>query len=540
MLPAVMMVIGALGAVPGADRPEVVGPSAARPAAVAPLQLAQATGSDAVERPARMPGTEALEVVPGYGTATDRLAAEITKQFAKQKVLLVWVLDQSESMEDDREEIITRIENIYEEVGKATPAQADGLLTGVVSYGAGTFNHTPKPTAKPQEIMGAIKAVPNDASGQEMQCDAIALAIEKFGPTAEAANRKLMLVLVTDESGDFNTNIAQLEATIAKAKEAKCSVHVLGREAIFGYPYAHTSWVHKETRTTHWLRIDRGPETAQPETLQINGFHRRNDAMPSGFGPYEQSRMAKETGGIFFLLPSPEVRLVGRDARQYDVEALRPYAPDLSSRAAYMAERDKSPLRKAVFKVISDLNPFQQGSKMSRCEVSTGAFPIDRAQFAASASVQMKKAEDLIRALQEAQVELEAVAGERERETSPRWRANYDLIYAQVVSYQVRLQEYGWYLAEFTRNPKVVKNILGPARPTNGWYVGVIPRLLKPEATQEQRDKADLLFRGIQKDYPSTPWAARAKDEINRGYGIELREGHDDARGRAGIMVPKL
>ena len=45
-------------------------------------------------------------------------------------------------------------------------------------------------------------------------------------------------------------------------------------------------------------------------------------------------------------------------------------------------------------------------------------------------------------------------ADHRAREKSPRWRANYDLIYAQCISYQARLQDYGWYIAEFIQNPK--------------------------------------------------------------------------------------
>ena len=45
---------------------------------------------------------------------------------------------------------------------------------------------------------------------------------------------------------------------------------------------------------------------------------------PSGFGPYEQTRMARETDGIFFMLPSPEVNLVGRDNRKYELAASDP------------------------------------------------------------------------------------------------------------------------------------------------------------------------------------------------------------------------
>jgi hypothetical protein len=111
------------------------------------------------------------------------------------------------------------------------------------------------------------------------------------------------------------------------------------------------------------------------------------------------------------------------------------------------------------------------------------------------------------------------------------------LIYAQTISYQARLQEYGWYLAEFIKTPKAITNPLGPARATNGWDVGTVPRLLKPEVTQATREKADALFEQIKKEYAGTPWGARAAEELGRGYGVELREDFDDPRGR-GIKLP--
>jgi len=483
---------------------------------------------------------DGLATAQGYGDAMDRITQEVLNMLAKRKVMLVWAMDQSESMADDREEVTTRIERVYDELGLSSVAAGEALLTGVISYGDKMLNHTQRPTSKPAEIMAAIRNVPNDPSGMEMQSDAFMFGISQFQSVAQAQNRQMALVMVTDESGDMVTNNSKLEQAIQMAKAANCKVYILGREAIFGYPYAHMNWIHKESKTNHWVRIDRGPETPQPEQLQIDGFRRRHDAFPSGFGPYEQSRIARQTGGIFFMLPSPEVRLVGRDTRAYDADAMRPYLPDLSPRIDYESERNKNAFRAMVWQVISDLNPYQPGSKGSRVEVRLSHFSIDRAKFAAEADTELKKAEDLVRYLAEAQKGLESVAALRAREKSPRWRANYDLIYAQVISYQARLQEYGWYMAEFKRNPKPVKNILGASRPTNGWWVHVIPRLLKPDVTQAQRDKADGLFRELQKEYAGTPWGERAKDEINRGYGIELVEGHDNPRGIPGLVVPKF
>ena len=63
-----------------------------------------------------------------------------------------------------------------------------------------------------------------------------------------------------------------------KRKQRKCKIYTLGRESVFGYPYAHMRYVHPQTKRPHWLRIDRGPETGFVEQLQTNGFRRRYDA----------------------------------------------------------------------------------------------------------------------------------------------------------------------------------------------------------------------------------------------------------------------
>src|SRR5262249_18232615 len=152
---------------------------------------------------------------------------------------------------------------------------------------------------------------------------------------------------------------------------------------------------------------------------------------------------------------------------------------------------------------------------------------------------QMKRASDMIQYLQDAQRAMESVAAQKNRDPSLRWRANYELIYAQTLSYQARLQEYGWDLAEFIKTPKPIKNVLGPSRPTNEWDIRNVKRLLKPEVTQDLRDRADELFRQVVKDHPGTPYAARAEWELQRGYGVELFEDYEDPRG-SGIKLPKF
>jgi hypothetical protein len=143
---------------------------------------------------------------------------------------------------------------VYQELGLAQSTAADGnaLLTGVVSYGAATLLHTPQPTAKVAEIEAAFKAVPVDPTGAEMQCQAVNFAINTFQKLVANGGRQMMLIMVTDESGDQASNTTQLESSIALAKQYRTPIYVLGREAVFGYPYAHMHW------SAHLLRLPQG------------------------------------------------------------------------------------------------------------------------------------------------------------------------------------------------------------------------------------------------------------------------------------------
>src|SRR5262249_30558946 len=154
--------------------------------------------------------------------------------------------------------------------------------------------------AKLDEIRQAMDKIEIEESGKENMCHAVSAALIKYGPQAQKERRRLAVIVVSDESGDDGEHV---EETIDRAKRLKAPVYVLGRYASFGYPYALMTWTDKKYHLKHWLRINRGPETPFPELLQTDGLHERWSYVSSGFGPYEQVRLARESGGIFFLLP---------------------------------------------------------------------------------------------------------------------------------------------------------------------------------------------------------------------------------------------
>src|SRR5258708_36953989 len=130
-----------------------------------------------------------------------------------------------------------------------------------------------------------------------------------------------------------------MEEVIQKAKTGRMArVYVLGLEFIFGYLLARMHWVDPKYGLGHWLQINRGPETAMPEALQYDGLHERWDALSSGFSPYEQARLCKETGGIFFGVPHGEENLGGQGAvekRQLAFFSIEENTPEQGPRAPY-------------------------------------------------------------------------------------------------------------------------------------------------------------------------------------------------------------
>jgi hypothetical protein len=495
---------------------------------VGAVNVFAATGSQYVAQVPTGTYGEAMGTADGINDAMDSLTREILNRLAKGKVLIVWVFDQSLSMKDEQQEIRDRIELVYKELDLSSQVKDDVLLTGIVSFGKGFAVHTPQPTNVIDDIKAAIDQVPVDESGEEMTCSALGQAAQMYRPfSVGGGNRSIMLVVVTDESGNQQDNLRALEPAIAVCKEAKASVYCIGREAVFSYPYAHMNWSvtvpavqpGKTVTENFIVRVDRGPESPFVELLQTEGFRARQDAHPSGFGPYEQVRMARETGGMFLMLPSPEARVFRRDATKFDFEWMRPYLPDLRSREEYAQERDYNPMRAVIWKVINDLNPYKP--EIAKYINLAYSFPADPGARSRAIDVELTKAKMYVEYLNAAEKAMRDNLRNRDREKSPRWRAHFDLILAQIIAYRARVYEYGVYLTAFKANPKP-SDPPTPTRALRDWNVAERKRVFGGTLTQPDIDEATMRFTEIMREYPNTPWATRAKFELARGFGIEL------------------
>lgn len=484
-------------------------------------------------------------VVAGYGPALSRIAQELIRMMREQRVMCVWLFDESESMEDDRQFIKEEFRKIYDELGIASKKdvgikgkkEKELLQTAIMSFGKATTAVLEKPTDDDKQIKSAIDKIKNDPTGAENTLAAINAAVAKYRGQANAQQRKLVIIVVTDESGDDDAeNSDVLSETVTSLKRNKTPVYILGRESIFGYPIGRIHYKDPELGLSHWLPIKRGPETADPECLQFDGFHERWDSFPSGFGPYTQARLCKETGGIFFILPSEEENLVGQagaDKRKFAFLDMKEYNPDLSSRREYRQERDKSKFRSTIWSVIKTLNPHTD----NLLRVQTNHYEAELEEFNKQGADSFGKAVRALGMMNAALSELEKVRPLRDTEKSQRWRAHYDLMVAQVMAYRVRLFQFLLALDQMKKNKTVPKDAKH-----NQWHITYVGKQLEPDPEQvkltkidlkelqEQEKKAKEQYEFVVKTHPRTPWANRAEYEKNQGFGIQFNSHFWDPR----------
>lgn len=478
--------------------------------------------------------------VEGYGAAMHRLTQEIIRMMRDQPVIAVWLFDGSNSLKDDRIEIAENFNKIYEELDLAR-AQAEqkneryaALETMICSFGSDVKKLTPNPTSDLKEITDAIGKIQDDPTGVENFFGAVSTVIDEYGVPSQRSRRKLAIIVVADESGDDEQN---LEDVVAKADKYKAPVYVLGREAIFGYKLARVLWIDEETGLPFWPTISRGPETAYPECLQYEGFHDRSwEATSSGFGPYAQTRLVKESGGIYFMLARDEEQLAGwgaRTPRKFDDIAMKEYEPLLEERREYARIRDTSEFRRTLYEVISVLDPQND----SQLYLQRDNYPMDNEEFKTAGQRTFERALRSRQILGEAIARMERIKPERDREPSERWRAAYDLAYAQCLSYYVRQFQLLLAIDNHGKEPPMPKD-----PKSNYWDVREVPQLVEPNEQQIKATKVDLAvieeykqkalaaYQRVVDDHPSTPWELRARQEMNWGFGVTFVEDYWDPR----------
>lgn len=472
----------------------------------------------------------------GIGEALDQIAREILRLLERSRVTVVWMFDESGSMRDDQRAIRDKFRRVATElrahIGDDKKAR-NALTHAVIGFGEQLHFDIEKPTTDLELVAKAIERLRVDETGTENTCEAVIAAANRYGRLTDKDHR-VMIVLATDESGD--DGLEYLEVARSAAVRASIPIYVIGRQAMFGKTGVVLPFKDTLTGDTYYPTIRRGPESADFECLQWDGLHPRWDEQPSGFAPYELARLTKETGGIYFLLPSEESLRSTQREKAYSMETLKEYVPDYVGRALYNERARKSPFRFALLKIINDTKGFGFRHR----------YPIEPPRLLEAINGEYPKVVAQLNALMEIERVLKSLAEAREHEPERRWQAHYDLILAQIVAYEIQAYEYRACLQEMA-----LKAQAGQLRPSKmsvpnklvvEWEINHSGDYRAPKAeTEKKRAEATALLKQVIDRHPNSPWADLAQDELRRGFGCRLSEWHHNPMySERAKLVPKF
>ena len=457
--------------------------------------------------------------------AMDRITREILRFLQSKKVLVIWLFDESLSMRDDQDEVKQRLDRVYEELGITRPDAGDAVETVVCSFGKQTHFLMDKPTHELAKIRSAIEKIPLDETGIENTSQAVKDVLGKYHQFFAPGGRWIVFCLVTDESGDDGVKI---EEALQIARQYKTPVYLLGRQAMFGKRKAILTWVNPDNGAVYHPTIDRGPESADVELLQFDGLHHRYDNQVSGFGPYELARLARDSGGIYFILPGEEEYGLGK-AKAYDYLDLKQYVPEYISRREYFERRQGSDFRRTLYQIIDETRP----EKIAVSGYISAVEPPKVVEQARAADLKAQAALQILGNVDQTLIRMRPL---RDKEASRRWQADYDLIAGQVPAYEVMLIEFRLMMQELMKNPPVPAKPKDPKFPPVGWWVGhgdtrrinssKDKKLV--DSVRSKEETARSLLAKVVEEHPKTPWADRAQWELSRGWGATFTQHNRD------------
>jgi von Willebrand factor type A domain len=457
--------------------------------------------------------------VKEIGAALDQLAREILRHLKDHKLTVVWLFDESTSMQDDQRTILEKFDRVSSELKinvEPSKKSAGALTHAIVGFGQGIDYLLPKPLEDIDQIGRAIKRLKIDQTGIENTMGAIRNVVEHYSSLIRQ-DRRLLIVLVTDESGDDGADVEEARQAL---KKYKVPLFVIGRQSLFGYPYAHHRYIDPVTKDVYHPLIRRGPETADLELYQWDGLYDRWDEQPSGFAPYELARLTKDSGGIYFVLPSEEFMRMSQREKAYSITQLKEYLPEYDNRLTYVEKRNSSPLRQMVHAIVLEGKNF----------IYRRDFPIEPEPLVKAALEEGEKAGLKLNFLLEVQKRLEGLAKVRDREPEKRWQAHYDLMLAQTVAFQVKAYEYRALMESIVKAPPMPKRPPGPDLMIT-WVVDHSKApLAPPNQTAKKYAEAERLLKQVIICHPKTPWADLAQDAINRGMSVVLNEWHHNPK----------
>ena len=192
---------------------------------------------------------------------------------------------------------------------------------------------------------------------------------------------------------------------------------------------------------------------------------------------------------------------------------MKEYRPDWIRRDKYEQAVRNSPLRQAVINA-------SQITQQRLPDMPALVFPpVESPEFKDVMAANQALAERTAYTVDEALTPITAVAKLRNRETSRRWQAHYDLIRGRLLAMKVRCYEYNWACARLKKDPPRFKSPRA-----NAWRLIPDSAIRYSEKAVAAADDANRLLHRVIEEHPDTPWALLAQRELKDALGFKWVE----------------
>lgn len=519
------------------------------------------------------PPTKGAGKPQNVGQAVEHIGATIHEALnIPRKVLVVWLVDESNSAADYRRDLRDGLEKMYAGLKHTKPEKDkelddQPLLSVVAAYGKDIRFATPEPTADADEVSTAIREIVDGDSGEENTIKAVSETLNRFKTYRTTKNRHVMFVVVSDEVGDDQTKIDEV---IPALKLASIPVYTIGVVA----PFGSTGQTEKLAQQGGEMlgkpdpasakgdfKVIYGPESHDVEWVKLQYPDGGGD-MDLGdldMGPYTLSRLCAETGGEYFALrtrkfdlawadtaPKVQVERGGgekEDRNSYqavinaaaggndrplpafeDAVVMAPKArndfPGAGATTVNFKKYAPSFMTEADYQKSLSTNKAKQALLAAAKMRPTPSLPSD-VVLTINEADEGRKAQAIQRAqrpaalvqpqIDELYAELKKGEADSAKLTEPRWIAAFDLAFGRASAAKARADAYMFQLAGI-RNGKQATQ-LQPSEET-------IKNSVVDKMAQTARDR----LKKVIAEHPGTPWAKAAERELRTPMSFKLVE----------------
>lgn len=451
--------------------------------------------------------------------ALDRLTVEIISSAEQRKTNVIWLLDSSISLSYQRKIISERFDKILQELNFAHTRFP--IEHGIYSFGQSCVQITENLTNDAKLLKNAVNSIVIDNSGIENTFSAIGQVCK-----TQSKNRaRLIIVVFTDEVGD---DIQHFDSVSFLIRSKGTMLYVVGNPSPFGKNLTQFKFIDFDPnydQSERWVEIQQGPESLHNIILDIKTLPIDKETLDSGFGPFALSKLCLDTGGLYFSVhPNRNSSKVEKHQISplssyisyfFDNNIMLKYKPDYRSIALQNKEAQSNIAKKALIQACS-IPLIIDGKQMLQFKAFNESLFIselnDAQKFAAKIEPKINEIYNIL------------LKGETAYETlDSRWKASYALAMGRILSTKCRIEGYNIILAEAKTGLKKKD------KKSNTWTLVQSKDFnIKNSSIKKHYELSRKYLLFVIDNYPNTPWALIANEEISTPIGYAWHEEYQE------------